>query len=224
IEGAGFEIATEKIQHTCPWTYLGLCIGEWTIVPQQLTIKDNPMTLTDLHQLCGSINWVRTLLGIMAEDLVPLFSLLRGSDDLGSPRIITPEAQEVIQKVSEGLSTRQAHRADPALPFQFVILDKSPKFHGLIFHGCSNHTTTQTNTTPQELMAQFIIKARARLKTLAGCEFTCIYLPVKLNSLKLLLQTNEHLQFALDSCSGQISTHLPKHKLFNACFNLVPNS
>lgn len=44
-----------------------------------------------------------------------------------------PEAQVAIQKVSETLSTRQAHRADPTLPFQFVILGEAPKFHGLIF-------------------------------------------------------------------------------------------
>ncbi|RMC19787.1 hypothetical protein DUI87_03351 [Hirundo rustica rustica] len=122
IEGAGFEITTEKIQCTCPWTYLGLWIGEWTIVPQQLAIKDNPRTLRDLHQLCGTINWVCTLLRITTEDLTSLFNLLRGSDDLNSSRTITLEAQEVIRKVSEVLSTRQAHPTDPALPFQFVIL------------------------------------------------------------------------------------------------------
>ncbi|TRZ06919.1 hypothetical protein HGM15179_020189 [Zosterops borbonicus] len=166
IEGAGFEIVTEKIQCTCPWTYLGLRIGERTIVPQQLTIKDNPRTLRDLHQLCGSINWIHPLLGITTEDLVPLFNLLRGCDDLDSPRTITPQAQVVIQKVSEALSTRQVHHVDPTLPFQFVIM----------------------------------------------------------GSLEALLQTNEHLQFALDSDPGQISIHLPKHKLFNACFNLVPKS
>ncbi|KFO55437.1 Putative Pol polyprotein, partial [Corvus brachyrhynchos] len=76
IEKAGFEIQTEKIQRTCPWTYLGLCIGEQTIVPQQLTIQDDPKTLWDLHQLCGSISWVRPLLGITTEDLSPLFDLL----------------------------------------------------------------------------------------------------------------------------------------------------
>ncbi|TRZ08142.1 hypothetical protein HGM15179_018964 [Zosterops borbonicus] len=98
IEGAGFEIATEKIQHTCPWTYLGLWIGEWTISPQLLTIKDNPRTLRDLHQLCGIINWMRNLIGITTEDLAPLFNLLIGPDDLNSPQTITPEAREVIQK------------------------------------------------------------------------------------------------------------------------------
>ncbi|NXY18309.1 POK6 protein, partial [Atrichornis clamosus] len=56
-----------------------------TVVPQQLTIQDDPRTLCDLHQLCRSINWVRPLLGITTEDLVPLFNLLRGSEDLDSP-------------------------------------------------------------------------------------------------------------------------------------------
>ncbi|NXC04675.1 POK6 protein, partial [Orthonyx spaldingii] len=50
-----------------------------------LTIKDNLKTLRDLHQLCGSINWVRPLLGIMTEDLRLLFNLLRGSGDLDLP-------------------------------------------------------------------------------------------------------------------------------------------
>ncbi|TRZ08459.1 hypothetical protein HGM15179_018652, partial [Zosterops borbonicus] len=211
---------------------------ERTIVPQQLTIKDNLRTLRDLHQLCGSINWIHPLLGITIEDLAPLFNLLRVCDGLDSPQTITPEAQVVIQKVSEALFTRQAHHTDPALPFQFVILGKSLKFHGLIFQWdptlrdqfsviewvFQSHKPNKTITTPQELMAQLIIKARACLWTLAGCEFTCIYLPVTLNSLEPLLQNNEHLQFALDSYPGQISIYLQKHKLFNACFNLVSNS
>lgn len=133
IEGAGFEIATEKIQHTCPWTYLRLWISKRTIVPQQLTIKDSLRTLRDLHQLCGSINWVCSLLGITTEDLSLLLNLLRGPDDLDSPGTITAAAQVLIQKVSAALSTRQAHCIDPTLPLQFVILGKSPKFHGLIF-------------------------------------------------------------------------------------------
>lgn len=85
IEKAGFEIQQEKIQRTCPWTYLGLHISERTVVPQQLTIRDDPKTLQDLHQLCGSINWVR-LLGLTTEDLAPLFNLLKGCKDLDSPQ------------------------------------------------------------------------------------------------------------------------------------------
>ncbi|NWI36809.1 POK8 protein, partial [Picathartes gymnocephalus] len=76
IEEAGFQIAEEKIQRTCPWTYLGLWIGERTIVPQQLSIRDDPKTLRDLHQLRGNTNRVSPLLGITMEDLTPLFNLL----------------------------------------------------------------------------------------------------------------------------------------------------
>lgn len=100
---------------------------------------------------------------------------------------ITLEAQVAIQKVSEALSTRQAHHADPTLPYQSVILGKSPKFHGPFFQWdltlkdqlliiewvfqLHQPHKIKTIATPQELMAQPIIKARSHLKTLARCEF-----------------------------------------------------
>ncbi|KFO65831.1 hypothetical protein N302_07454, partial [Corvus brachyrhynchos] len=75
LEANGFEIQAEKVQKTSPFKYLGLKIHEQTVVPQQLKINDNPKTLQELHQLCGSINWVRPLLGLTTEDLAPLFNL-----------------------------------------------------------------------------------------------------------------------------------------------------
>ncbi|KAF4791505.1 endogenous retrovirus group K member 18 Pol protein-like protein [Turdus rufiventris] len=58
LEDAGFEIHKDKVQYTSPWTYLSLQICERTVVPQHLTIKDDPRTLRDLHQLCRSFSWV----------------------------------------------------------------------------------------------------------------------------------------------------------------------
>ncbi|NXI06316.1 POK11 protein, partial [Pachycephala philippinensis] len=236
IEKAGFEIQQEKILRTCPWTYLGLHIGERTVVPQQLTIRDDPRTLRDLHQLCGSINWVCPLLGVKTEDLAPLFNLLKGCEDLDLPRVITEEARESIEKVQLALSSHQAHRTSSKLPFSFIILGKLPKLHGLIFPWDTDqkdplliigwiflsHQPFKTITTPQELMAQLIMRARARLHTLTGCYFTCIYLPLKTGVLEYLLQTNEHLQFALDSYPGKVSIHNPKHKLCDWAFHLAP--
>lgn len=92
IEEAGFEMREDKVQHSSPWTYLGLQICERTIVPQQLAIKEDPKTLRELHSLCGSINWIHPLLGVTTEDLPPLFNLLRGSGDSDSPCTLTPEA------------------------------------------------------------------------------------------------------------------------------------
>ncbi|KAF4796247.1 hypothetical protein TURU_086012 [Turdus rufiventris] len=227
IQKAGFEIREDKVQYTSPWKYLGLQIRERTIFPQQLTIRDGPKALRDLHSLCGSINWKHPLLGITREDLTPLFNLLRGNEGLDSPRTITPEAREAITKVQEALSSRQAHGYEPSLPFQFSILGKAPHFHGLIFQQDSQLTDpllilewvfmsnqpTKTISTFQEIMAHPIRKVRTLLRSLAGCEFTCIYLPLTTGDLEHLLQTNESLQFALDSYTGQISIHLPKHKL-----------
>ncbi|RMC22209.1 hypothetical protein DUI87_00520 [Hirundo rustica rustica] len=94
---------------------------------------------------------------------------------------------------------------------------------------------SKTITEPQELIAQLIRKARVRLCELAGCDFTCIHLPVKLykegrNSPKILtkemfehlLQSNARLQLSLDSYRGQISGHAPSHKLLNEEFHLIP--
>ncbi|RMC22109.1 hypothetical protein DUI87_02982 [Hirundo rustica rustica] len=239
----------DKVQRMPPWKYLGLQIAARTIVPQKMEIECNPKTLADLHSLCGSLNWVRPWLGLTNEDLDPLFNLLKGERELVSPRELTPEAKTAIEKVQKALSERQAHRCEPNIPFQFIVLGKLPHLHGLIFQWIEgqrdslliiewvflSHQRSKTITEPQELIAQLIQKARVRLCELAGCDFTCIHLPVKLskegrNSPKRLtkemfehlLQSNASLQLSLDSYRGQISVHAPSHKLLNEEFHLIP--
>ncbi|NXU34135.1 POK18 protein, partial [Drymodes brunneopygia] len=56
-----------------PWRYLGTQIAEATISPQLLQLEDRPTTLRQLPQLCGSINWIRPLLGLKTTELAPLF-------------------------------------------------------------------------------------------------------------------------------------------------------
>lgn len=63
LTGAGFEIQQEKVQRLLPWRYLSLEISNRTITPQRLEISDSPKILKDLHQLCGSLNWVTPWLG-----------------------------------------------------------------------------------------------------------------------------------------------------------------
>ena len=55
---AGFKLQTGKVQLMPLWRYLGLQIKR-IITPQKLTIRNNPKTSADLHQLCGSLSWVR---------------------------------------------------------------------------------------------------------------------------------------------------------------------
>ncbi|RMB94011.1 hypothetical protein DUI87_29599 [Hirundo rustica rustica] len=239
----------DKVQRMPPCKYLGLQIAARTIVPQKLEIECNPKTLADLHSLCGSLNWVRPWLGLTNEDLDCLFNLLKGERELVSPRELTPEAKTAIEKVQKALSERQAHRCEPNIPFQFIVLGKPPHLHGLIFQWIEgqrdslliiewvflSHQRSKTIIEPQELIAQLIWKARVRVCELAGCDFTCIHLRVKLskegrNSPKRLtkemfehlLHSNASLQLSLDSYRGQISVHAPSHKLLNEEFYLIP--
>ncbi|XP_071299679.1 sorting nexin-14 isoform X1 [Agelaius tricolor] len=205
---AGFELQEKKIQKMPPWKYLGLVIGNKTIVPQKLEISPRIKTLADVHKLCGSLNWVRPWLGLTNEDLAPLFNLLKGGEDPGAPRSITPEAWKALEKVQMAMSTRQAHQCQPDLPFKFIILGKSPHLHGIIFQweekqtpkakGTSkkgpdkrdplliiewvflSHKRSKRMTKPQELVAELIRKARTQIRELAGCDFECIHIPIEL--------------------------------------------
>ncbi|RMC19182.1 hypothetical protein DUI87_03787 [Hirundo rustica rustica] len=243
LVAAGFELQEEKVQRMPPWKYLGLEIGKRTIVPQKLAIKTKVSSLADVHQLCGALNWVRPWLGLTTNDLAPLFNLLKGGEELSSPRVLIPEAEKALEKVQDAMSKRQAHRFNPELPFKFIIMGKLPHLHGMIFQWRNipkkdregndplsiiewvflSHQRSKRMIRPQELVAELIRKARFRIRELAGCDFECIHIPIGLRSgqiskamLEHLLQENEALQFALDSFTGQISIHRPAHKIFNS--------
>ncbi|NXM62443.1 POK19 protein, partial [Illadopsis cleaveri] len=191
---------------------------------------------------------VRPWLGLSTEDLASLFNLLRGGEEgLSSPRLLTPEAERALEKISTLMSTRQAHRCDPDLPFHFIIIKRLPPLQGMIFQWDTtlektpkkdrgrrdplsiiewvflSHHRSKRMTKPQELMADLIRKARLRIRELAGCDYECIHMPIRLSSGQItkdmvehLLQNNEALQFALDSYSGKISIHRPAHQIFNS--------
>lgn len=67
------ELQKEKVQKLLPWKYLGLEISNHTIIPQRILINDDPKTLQDLPQQCGSLNWIKPWLGLTTRDLSPLF-------------------------------------------------------------------------------------------------------------------------------------------------------
>ncbi|NXB41632.1 POK6 protein, partial [Leucopsar rothschildi] len=49
-------------------------------------LRTNVHNLQDLQQLLGEINWIRPILGITNNELMPLFDLLRGDCNIKSPR------------------------------------------------------------------------------------------------------------------------------------------
>lgn len=80
------------------------------------------------------LQWVRPWLGLITEDLAPLFNLLKGREELSSPRTLTPEAKDTLENVGKHLEEeRQAHRCNPKLPFKFIVLGRLPHLQGLGF-------------------------------------------------------------------------------------------
>uniref|UniRef100_A0A8C3QVR5 Uncharacterized protein n=1 Tax=Cyanoderma ruficeps TaxID=181631 RepID=A0A8C3QVR5_9PASS len=247
LVAAGFELQESKIQKIPPWKYLGLEIGRRTIVPQKLAIKTQIQTLADVHQLCGALNWVRPWLGLSTEDLAPLFDLLKGGEGLSSPRTLTPEAKIALEKIQHLLSTRQANRCKPDLPFRFIILGKLPHLHGMIFQWDRktpkplkkdrgkedplsiiewvflSHHRSKRMTRPQELMADLIRKARVRLRELAGCDFEFIHMPIKLSSGQITKAMLEHLlqeNEALQFALDNYPGQISIHRPAHKIFNL----
>ncbi|RMC20166.1 hypothetical protein DUI87_01012 [Hirundo rustica rustica] len=110
VQNAGLEISTSKIQEIAPWKYLGWKITEQTIRPQKIQVRTKISNLQDLQQLLGEINWMKPILGITNDELASLFNLLRGDCNIKSPRTLTPEAQEALERIAEVLQQRQAHR------------------------------------------------------------------------------------------------------------------
>ncbi|NWX65024.1 POK8 protein, partial [Promerops cafer] len=224
VKKEGFEIAEQKIQHIAPWKFLGTEITHHTIKPQLLEIRDDPKTGRELHQLCGSINWVRLLLGISTDDMVPLFNLLKGGGDLDAPKQLTLEAKEAIRQIADALKWRQAHRHSQELPFHLAILGPSPKYYALIFQWDEKlpdplvviewifrpNQFTKTITTGHDVTSYLIKKARTMLLSLAGCDFDNIFVPFKL------------FQIALEGCPAQLTRRYPKPKLFKTQFKLYP--
>ncbi|NXQ05105.1 POK25 protein, partial [Vidua macroura] len=51
-----------------------------------LEINTKVTNLQDLQQLLGEINWMRPILGITNDDILSLLDLLRGDNNIKSPR------------------------------------------------------------------------------------------------------------------------------------------
>lgn len=66
------------------------------------------------------------------------------------------------------------------------------------------------------MSAQIVIKARARLLTMAGKEFTTIYLPLQKKYFDWALQKSDDLKNALLDYPGACSINFPSHKLLQA--------
>ncbi|KFQ71094.1 hypothetical protein N335_06349, partial [Phaethon lepturus] len=72
----GLHVQETKTQKGDSITYLGTRISPQSVVPQPLKFNIQVKTLHDVQKLVGVIQWVRNLIGIPNEMMLPLFELL----------------------------------------------------------------------------------------------------------------------------------------------------
>ncbi|RMC16029.1 hypothetical protein DUI87_08236 [Hirundo rustica rustica] len=242
LHSHGLQVAPEKVQQQPPWKYLGVKILERTIRHQEVQFVQSVKTLNDAQKLVGVITWLRPYLGLTTAQLSPLFELLKGDTDLKSPRELTPEARKVLQEVQQAVSACQVYRIEPSVDVTVFIT--TPDLHPTGIIGQWNddwtdplhvlewvflpHQPYKTATALIELIARLIIKCRQRCLQLMGADPSKIILPVQREEFDWSYANNVSLQSALEGFSGQITYHLPSHKLLqvakNTQFSLRPKS
>ncbi|TRZ06942.1 hypothetical protein HGM15179_020166 [Zosterops borbonicus] len=80
LEHQGLTVVPEKLQRSAPWKYLGWLITDAQIRPQKITLHDTITTLHDTQKLFGDLQWVRPIVGITNDELLPFLSWLCGND------------------------------------------------------------------------------------------------------------------------------------------------
>ncbi|RMC04374.1 hypothetical protein DUI87_19195 [Hirundo rustica rustica] len=242
LHSHGLQVAPEKVQQQPPWKYLGVKILERTIRHQEVQFVQSVKTLNDAQKLVGVITWLRPYLGLTTAQLSPLFELLKGDTDLKSPRELTPEARKVLEEVQQAVSACQVYRIEPSIDVTVFIT--TPDLHPTGIIGQWNddwtdplhvlewvflpHQPHKTVTALFELIARLIIKCRQRCLQLMGADPSKIILPVQREEFDWSYANNVVLQSALEGFSGQITYHLPSHKLLqvakNTQFSLRPKN
>uniref|UniRef100_A0A8U8BEH6 ribonuclease H n=1 Tax=Geospiza parvula TaxID=87175 RepID=A0A8U8BEH6_GEOPR len=238
VQKAGLEISASKIQEVAQWKYLGWKFSERTIRPQKMEASMKVNNLHDLQQLLGEINWMRPILRITNNDIPALLDLLRGDTDIKSPRALTSEARKELEQVTDAIQKRQAHRFVESLLFALAVLGEKEQFHGLIFQWDSSqrdslliiewiflpYRPSKTILTDLEMAAQIIIKARTRLLTMSGREFSTIHLPLKKDYFDWAMQKSKDLLIALLGFPGICTIHFPQHRVLQShlCYRKRP--
>lgn len=229
LNAHGLQVAPEKVQQQPPWKYLGVKILEQTICHQEVQFVHPVKTLNDAQKLVGVITWLRPYLGLTDAQLSPLYDLLKGDSDLKSPRSLTPEARQVLEVVQQAVSACQVYRIDPSIDVTVFITAPDSHPTGIIGQWSDKwsdslhvlewvflpHQPQKTATPLSELFARLIIKCRQRCLQLMGADPAKIILPVQREDFDWSFANSVSLQSALENFSGQITYHLPSHRLLH---------
>ncbi|KAL6092007.1 hypothetical protein STEG23_001332 [Scotinomys teguina] len=114
--------------------YLGSKIKNRNVFPQKVELrKDHLQPLNDFQKLLGDINWIRGYLKLPNYELKPLYNILNGDPALDSPRQLTAEAREALQKVEKGLQTAFLQRVQESKAIALCVLPTYLQPTGLLW-------------------------------------------------------------------------------------------
>ncbi|XP_051632954.1 uncharacterized protein LOC127466311 [Manacus candei] len=221
LQQQGLVIATEKIQESSPWHYLGWQITDSVVRPQKLSINIEIATLYDAQRLLGDLQWLRPVVGIPNEWLEPLRPLLKGTDP-STAVTVTPEQRNLLHRITTSIADHVTHRRIEGAPVNLTILAGEKHFMGAltqqIIKTGDNQKRLATSTKGQQIvlewlttslqprrtvqerirtLSELIRKGRNRIVQATGSEPHEIQVPIRQEDLDWYLVHSPELQGAL---------------------------
>lgn len=218
LANKGLRLATEKVQLSFMGEFLGTKIFPDCIRPQKVEIRVNTLkTLNDFQKLLGDINWLRPFLNIPTTTLKPLFAILEGDSALTSPRMLTPEARQVLLVVERALQSAQLTRISPTEPFALCILQTKGLPTAVLWQQGPLlwiHPSSSPNKIIEwypKAVADLAIQGLKQAISAFGREPSCLYVPYSIQQVQTLAATSYEWAVLVSSFLGRIDNHYPKH-------------
>ncbi|KQK78813.1 endogenous retrovirus group K member 11 Pol protein-like protein [Amazona aestiva] len=211
-------IATEKIQRTEPWKYLGWAITQQTVVPQKLQLDINISSLHDAQKLLGDLQWLRPIVGIPNSLLEPLRPLLKGTDPCQQV-VLTDQQRDVLQQIVQCVQHGHVTRRNLGLSIDITVWNSPEQILGALSQQEKKTGETRvlewlapplqlrkTLVTKIEQIAGLIKKGQFRAIEVSGKEPEVIHLPIKRETLDWYLINSGDLQEALLGSGALVET------------------
>lgn len=230
LKDIGLQINIEKAVFHPPFQFLGFEISE-TVTPMAPLINvPKTMTLHDLQQLCGQLNWLRPSLPVTTHQLQPLFQLLQttGPPSQAPTKRVTLsyEAECALSCVNSALMDCLLQRIDPDKPFAGLVLPTRGTPTGLIWQDgpllwVHLAKSKLRKITPQSvLFAQLAIALVERSTHHYGRHPDVIIWPLTTQQVTHLLKDSIDMQALFLLFSGPFDNHFPQHRLIQGLSTL----
>ena len=192
---------------------------EWFRAQKIEIRKDNLVTLNDFQKLLGDINWIRPYLKLTTGEIKPLFDILKGDPDPTSPRTLTLERRQALDKVEQALSKQQATYCDYTQEWGLYILPTKHAPTAVLFQGLPLRwlhlpaSPSRVLTPYYDLVAALIALGRSEPTVCLGRDPHFICVPFSKIQQDWLFQFSDNWVIALAGFSGGLDNHYPSDKI-----------